>query len=165
MRPVGFHHTEETKRKMRLNNGLWNKGLTKEIDERVKKQSIALTEHWQVTPHPKGMLGKQHSFETKKKMSNHRQRELNAHWKGGVTAEYNLHHNNPEWAKRRLECYQRDSYTCRICGKKGNGPRSLQAHHIVPWRISRDDSLSNLITCCLPCHRKSEGKLLEVVCY
>jgi hypothetical protein len=163
MRPTGYHHTEETKKKISQSNRRWNKGLTKEVDDRLRKQSDTLSKHWQNTPHPKGMLGKHHTEETKKKMSNNRKGDLNAHWKGGLTSEYYLHHTSPEWNNRRKECYQRDNYTCRICGKKGTtdvplDALSLQSHHIIPWHISHDDSLSNLITCCLSCHRKIEGK-------
>jgi len=132
----------------------------------VSEERKQFSRDWNKThPEINKMKGKHHSIETRRIMSQNRQREQNGHWKGGLTPEYNLHHNNPEWAKRRIECYQRDHYTCRTCGKKGNGSRSLQAHHIIPWRISRDDNLDNLVTACLKCHRKIEGQPLEVVCH
>lgn len=36
-------------------------------------------------------------------------------------------------------------------GKRGG---VLNAHHIVPWVISKDNSMDNLITLCVPCHSK-----------
>lgn len=40
------------------------------------------------------------------------------------------------------------------CGKKGK----LHAHHIIPVRISHDNSMSNLVSLCNKCH-----KILEMV--
>jgi len=39
-----------------------------------------------------------------------------------------------------------------MCGKKGK----LNAHHIIPVRISRNNSLSNLISLCDRCHKRIE---------
>jgi hypothetical protein len=39
-----------------------------------------------------------------------------------------------------------------LCGKKGR----LHAHHIVPVKVSHDNSLSNLVSVCEKCHRKLE---------
>ena len=39
-----------------------------------------------------------------------------------------------------------------MCGKKGK----LNAHHIVPVRISKDNSLSNLVSVCDSCHKRLE---------
>lgn len=39
-----------------------------------------------------------------------------------------------------------------MCGKKGK----LHAHHIIPVRISKDNSLSNLVSVCEKCHRRLE---------
>ena len=57
-----------------------------------------------------------------------------------------------EWVQRAYECYKRDNFTCQDC-KKSKGI-ILNAHHIIPWSISKDDSLSNLITLCAKCHQK-----------
>jgi len=84
---IGRKHTEETKKKMRESiskrNGPWNKGLTKEIDERLKlrsemlKGTIASEETKKKMSlirkgkRPEGLTfaGKKHSEDTKKKMS------------------------------------------------------------------------------------------------
>lgn len=56
------------------------------------------------------------------------------------------------WDAIRKRCYARDGYRCVLCGKKGK----LHAHHIVPVKISKDNSLSNLVSVCDKCHRKLE---------
>ena len=42
---------------------------------------------------------------------------------------------------------KRDNYTCQICGQYGN-----IVDHISPWRISQDNSESNLRCLCLQCN-------------
>ena len=56
------------------------------------------------------------------------------------------------WDTIRKRVYQRDGYRCVMCGKKGK----LHAHHIVPVRISKDNSMNNLVSVCNECHRKLE---------
>lgn len=69
-------------------------------------------------------------------------------WKGGAK-DYHL--TSPEWKKRRKEVYARDQWRCRRCGKHC-GAKEIQCHHIIPYRISQDDSMGNLVTLCLACH-------------
>jgi 5-methylcytosine-specific restriction endonuclease McrA len=56
------------------------------------------------------------------------------------------------WDVIRKRVYQRDGWRCVMCGKKGK----LHAHHIVPVAISKDNSMSNLVSVCEVCHRKLE---------
>ena len=56
------------------------------------------------------------------------------------------------WDDIRKQCYRRDGYRCVMCGKKGK----LAAHHIVPVRISKNNSLSNLVSVCDKCHKRLE---------
>ena len=80
----------------------------------------------------------------------------NCHWwKGGITPISVIRINSQQWRKRRIECYKRDGYRCQLCGVF---EKRLAAHHIIPWRISHDDSLENLITVCPKCHNKLERK-------
>lgn len=56
------------------------------------------------------------------------------------------------WDTIRKRVYQRDGHRCVMCGRKGK----LHAHHIIPVRISHDNSMSNLVSVCGTCHRKLE---------
>ena len=41
----------------------------------------------------------------------------------------------------------RDNHTCQLCGKPGN-----IVDHIIPWRVSHDNSESNLRCLCRKCN-------------
>ena len=159
---IGKKHSEETKKKI----GLKSKGRI-HSKETLKKMSLALkgkkrlpfTQEW------KRKLSLAHknkhlSEETKRKMSlAHKGSKCNW-WKGGITPKTNKRIATFEWKEQRKKCYKRDKYICQICGIKycdKNG-RGLQAHHMIPYRISHDDSLENLITLCKSCHMKEEWK-------
>lgn len=43
----------------------------------------------------------------------------------------------------------RDNYTCRVCGNK----HRLEVHHIVKIKHGGENSLDNLVTLCVQCHR------------
>lgn len=56
------------------------------------------------------------------------------------------------WDDIRHQVYRRDGYRCVMCGCKGK----LAAHHIVPVRVSHNNSLSNLVSLCPKCHKRIE---------
>jgi predicted nucleic acid-binding Zn ribbon protein len=69
-----------------------------------------------------------------------------------------------EWHHIRVRVYNRDNYECQDCGEKCVGKdtamkypeyskRIIQCHHIVPYDVSQDNSLDNLVTLCIVCHR------------
>ena len=60
------------------------------------------------------------------------------------------------WKKTRSEVLKRDHYTCQNCGNK----ERLEVHHITPYRISKDNSLNNLVTLCKSCHLKAENNII-----
>ena len=60
------------------------------------------------------------------------------------------------WNKIRKEIYKRDKWMCCKCKK--HCQKDIQCHHIVPYRISKDNSPKNLITLCLRCHAQEEHK-------
>jgi 5-methylcytosine-specific restriction endonuclease McrA len=83
-------------------------------------------------------------------------RAENGSFKGEKNPSYNRHEiNKTLWVKLRHTVYRRDKYTCQICNKT---KCMVYAHHIVPYRASKDNSLSNLITLCPQCHSKEEIK-------
>jgi 5-methylcytosine-specific restriction endonuclease McrA len=61
------------------------------------------------------------------------------------------------WGETRRRVYERDNWSCAICGVKC-GKKKIQCHHIVPFRISKDNSDENLITLCISCHGRIESR-------
>jgi 5-methylcytosine-specific restriction endonuclease McrA len=51
------------------------------------------------------------------------------------------------WKKQRKLTLERDK-VCKNCGVD----RDLDTHHIIPFQLSKDNSLSNLIVLCKSCH-------------
>lgn len=51
------------------------------------------------------------------------------------------------WDKLREKMLVRDDCTCRFCGHRSE--QFMQAHHL---NGSDDNSLKNLVTCCVACH-------------
>jgi ribosomal protein S27AE len=154
----GKYHSRECFLTAHKNNG-WNKGLTKENNESMKKQSESLKIYWKehIQDHPRSMLGKHHSEETKLKMSLARRGNKNSHWKGGLTKLIRGIRRSPEYYQWRKEVLKRDNFTCQECGKTGE---SLHAHHKkevfnYPELIFE---VSNGITLCEPCHIKKRKK-------
>jgi hypothetical protein len=69
--------------------------------------------------------------------------------------EYAEKLRNPKWQKKRLNIFNRDNWTCTICGDMET---ELQVHHTKytvndPW----DELDYNLITVCCLCHQQIEG--------
>jgi len=60
--------------------------------------------------------------------------------------------NTTEYKKWRKAIYERDNYTCQICGQKGG---KLNAHHIKPFAKFKNlrTELNNGITLCENCHK------------
>lgn len=70
------------------------------------------------------------------------------------------------WYRIRGECFERDDYRCRTCGKDirlENKPG--EAHHIIPISEGGTNELSNLETLCYDCHKLKHshaGKMIRV---
>lgn len=68
---------------------------------------------------------------------------------------------DPRWQKKRLEVFQRDEFTCQICGDTEN---MLMVHHRIylpdcdPWEYP--DHL--LITLCENCHEAESRNRLNI---
>ena len=52
------------------------------------------------------------------------------------------------WRKISRAVIERDGGKCTRCGDD----KYLAAHHVIPWRLTHDDSMENLITLCGSCH-------------
>jgi hypothetical protein len=57
---------------------------------------------------------------------------------------------DPRWQKKRLEVFNRDNFTCQLCGDTES---SLHIHHLEyinnPWDVDNE----SLITYCQHCHQ------------
>jgi 5-methylcytosine-specific restriction endonuclease McrA len=78
----------------------------------------------------------------------HQRGAAHTRWRGGTYTW-----RGPHWRKQSLAARTRDAFTCQRCGAVGV---YVAAHHIIPYRISHDSSLDNLITLCRVCHTKTE---------
>ena len=57
-----------------------------------------------------------------------------------------------EWQKLKNIVFERDKWTCRICGKK----IKLTADHIIKRSQGGDDLEENIWTLCVDCHRRKD---------
>ena len=84
-------------------------------------------------------------------------KENHYNWKGGITPEVMLIRNSVEYKSWRKNVYQRDNYTCQICGKQ---KCYLHAHHIKSFadhpKLRFD--INNGITLCKKCHYELHKK-------
>ena len=109
-------------------------------------------------------------------LSEHYTGENHPHWRGGSSG---TNAYGPGWAKMRRRALERDAYTCQHCGTtKEELGRNPDVHHIIPVRafvempvmmVEDAHYLENLVSLCIPCHRKAEfGKIsqeeLETAC-
>lgn len=85
--------------------------------------------------------------------------ELASNWKGGITPINVRIRNSKEYKVWRLNVFERDNYTCIICGY--NKGHILQADHIKPFAYYPElrFDVSNGRTLCKPCHEKTDTYL------
>jgi len=56
----------------------------------------------------------------------------NPNWKGGIALMQNQIRNCPKYNQWRADVFERDNWTCLVCGKTG---KSIEAHHIKPFAL------------------------------
>lgn len=61
------------------------------------------------------------------------------------------------WKAIRREALRRTPF-CAACGAR----RHLQVHHIIPFRLTRDNSQTNLIPLCRACHKRVEALFQDI---
>ena len=123
----------------------WNKGLTIETDERVKKQEKQRRKN---RIYIVGISWGKHTEETKSKLSL-------SHGGNGIpysNTEYGSEFDNNLKEQVRF----RDTYKCQECGcsQLENG-KQLDVHHIDYNK--KNSQLSNLIALCISCHRATNS--------
>jgi len=153
--------SEETKRKISISN----KGRihTLEARKHMSEAHIGNKGFWE---------GKSRTERTKHKISltkiNQKlTREKSNNWKGGISKIHDLIRRCAKYKLWREKIFERDNYTCKLCGAKGV---YLNAHHLDAYKdiineykpktitdaykIKKLWDISNGITVCESCHKK-----------
>lgn len=108
-------------------------------------------------PWNKGLKGKQKSWLKGRKGYRNKgsfmigKRHWN--WKGGIDLENTKIRHSEEYKLWRNSVYERDNYTCQICGKRCSN-ENIVAHHILPFADYPHlrFAINNGITLCRSCH-------------
>jgi|ERR1035437_1693829 hypothetical protein len=103
----------------------------------------------------RGHKGKKKSLEWRQQMSIRVKGSGNPMWRGGLSSLHQQIRNELKYRQWRSDVFQRDHYTCQICGDKNydgrKGSLVLHADHIKPLTIiMRDnfiDSVEKAIIC------------------
>ena len=132
-KPRTYRHSPETIEKIRNSN----KGKVRSQEAR-KNISLA---HIGKTPPNKGMVL------LKLRGENH------WNWKGGKRKRLGTRVEEKEW---RISVFQRDSFTCQVCGQVGG---SLEAHHIKSYAYYPEfrHDINNGVTLCKECHKMTNN--------
>lgn len=152
---TGWHHTEETRKKMSLaRNG---KKLSLEHCKNISE------EHKLAKRKPPVRKNLYLSEETKEKIRQTKLGSKNPNWKGGITPEVNKLRLLPEYKAWRLAVFVRDNWTCVWCGvrSKAGARVTICADHIKPFAYFPElrHELSNGRTLCMECHKKTDTYL------
>jgi len=75
----------------------------------------------------------------------------NPQWQGGISIKRN--YRGEDWNIQRKMALERDEYKCQKCGEQIR----VAVHHIIPWEISKNNDLKNLICLCCKCHMTEEN--------
>lgn len=155
----GKSFTEDTKRKMSetrkklFKDGILErpKGLlrsrTKEEKERISKSM-------------KGRKRPKFSDKWKQNLSKSHMGQVPSNYIDGRSKNKSPDRYGDDWDKIRLLVYRRDKFKCQHCGING---KRLDVHHKIPFLISFDNSLNNLMTLCRSCHMKEEARLIKKI--
>jgi len=158
MRPSGWHHSEETKQKIKAQVGWKHTESTKEKMRQKARGKV-------LTPQHKKNISlslKKHIFKGKpqckdcnttisyistycRPCAGIRRRKENS-----TKDERHRDMERREYILWRKEIFTRDNYKCQVCGAKGY----VEADHKVPWFLSenRRYDKTNGLTMCKSCH-------------
>ena len=105
--------------------------------------------------------GRKFSDEYKKKLSEARKGDKSNFWKGGISSNINLSRGSLEHRIWHKAVFERDKYTCVLCGYKSNGgkPADIHADHIKSFTHYPElrFDINNGRTLCKKCHYSTEN--------
>lgn len=86
----------------------------------------------------------------------------NPNWKGGITKENEKQRKSLEYKLWRKAVYERDNYTCVLCGCNESG--KLNADHIKPFSLFPElrFAIDNGRTLCIDCHKKTDSYMTNI---
>ena len=108
------------------------------------------------------LKGRKIPEEVRKKMSESHKGSKSYLWKGGISkvnrSERQNIMNTIEYKIWRTKVFERDNYTCQLCGQQGG---YLEADHIKSWALYPKLRLvvNNGRTLCKKCHKTTFKKL------
>ena len=82
-------------------------------------------------------------------------RENHWHWKGGVSDENTRIRQSLEYKLWRKSVFERDKWTCVICGYRSKAKSDIRADHIMPFHLfpSLRLDINNGRTLCIECDK------------
>jgi HNH endonuclease len=134
--------------------GKWMIGKKQSIETNIKRSKTAKKNNV-----GKWMKRKKFSKEIRQKMSiAHKKRVAEGkhnNYKGGITSKNNKIRASLEYRLWREAIFERDNYTCQICGQRGG---KIIADHILPFAYfpAIRLALNNGRTLCKECHKKTD---------
>lgn len=100
-------------------------------------------------------LGSRHTEETRRRMSQKARKGSSSNfWRGGKTEEAKILRQSAEYRLWRKAVFERDDYTCQICGKRGG---RLHPDHIKRFSMFPElrFDVDNGRTLCESCHKQT----------
>lgn len=136
----------------------WNTGIPLSEEQRAILSKSAKQRTGKKSPRYGVTLSEKTKNKIADKLKGRFRGEENPQWKGGQPNPRHKWHSRHEYKEWRSAVYERDNYTCQMCGKKSNG--DIQAHHISTWYEAPElrFEVSNGITLCESCHRSIKSK-------
>jgi hypothetical protein len=149
----------------------WNKGKTNIYSLETKKKMSLARKGKKLSPETCRRMsvfhkGKPLSIENRINISKtHKQRVLDGKchlYKGGITKKHLLIRSSLEYKLWRKAVYERDKYTCVLCGEFGKN--NLEADHIKPFSLFPElvFDVNNGRTLCIDCHKQTDTYALKV---
>ncbi len=137
--------------KSSLGRPAWNKGKNKWMSKKSNKRRIEKMKGKRYSPNTEFKKGMKalNPFKKGYKPWNY----IDGRSKGGGTGRY-----GSDWVRMRKVALIRDNFSCQFCG---NSECRLEVHHKIPFMLSRDNSLENLVTLCSKCHKNEEVRIMK----